>query len=298
MTGMDYPLTGYKQWLDERERFKTETIEQYCSPARRLQRFVTEGELTLGNYRDWIQAMQEEGLASSTINTYHAQAKKYLQYLDVDFSPGHAVGELPDYDPDSLPDPLSPDDVRAIRGGCENPEEMAVVVLLYHTALRNSELRSIKWEHVDTGAEELTVMRRKKKGWGRDTLPLYEDQLSTIEGLREWRDDDNPYLFPARGGPQAPGATVALPESEGKMSDSTLRNRVNAIVDRSTVDRDVWPHLFRHTRATHMLRESGDLDYVNQWCDHDNYETTLRYARLSGDNLRREGTADSGDIFD
>lgn len=298
MNAEEYPLEDYQHWLRDRERYKQDTIVQYCAPARRLKRFVTTGELTLGDFRDWIRSMREEGLSPSTINTYYSMARKYLDFVGVDFDPSHAVGELPEYDPDSLPDPLSVEEVASMREACEDPEEKAIIVLLYHTALRNSEIRSIKWEHVDVDAEELVVMRRKKKGWGRDTLPIYNDQIQTIQALRDWRDDDNPYLFPARPTPDHPDSERPDPEPSGKMSPGTLRNRVSAITERSGVERHVWPHLFRHTRATHMLRESGELDYVNQWCDHQNYETTMRYARLTGADLRDNRAADAANIFD
>jgi len=36
---------------------------------------------------------------------------------------------------------------------------------------------------------------------------------------------------------------------------------------------------------------------VNQWFDHDKFETTLRYARLTGSALREEAGADSSGVF-
>jgi len=149
-----------------------------------------------------------------------------------------------------LPEPLTRDQVRRMRESAVTPEEEAVVVVLYHTGLRNSELRELTWEDIGWEKQELAVRRRKKKGWARDTLPLYDDQIQALRALQEWRTDDNPHLFPARRGPLGIGATARPVRSEGAMSGDTVCDRISAVADRAGIERDVWPHLFRHTRAT------------------------------------------------
>ena len=298
MPGEKTDMSDYRDWLEETQGYVDSTVNQYVTVARSLVDFLGTKRLTEERYRDWIQHLKETEMAASSVKTYYRISRRYLVYESVNFDPGVVRGEIPDSDPNSLPEPLTQDQVRQIRDACEDAEEEALIVVLYHTGLRNSEVRALTWGDVDWQKKELTVSRRKKKGWGRDTLPLYDDQLSVLEALRDLRSDDNPHIFPAYKTPQGVGATYTEPAAEGFMSGSTVRNRVQDVVDRSEVDRPVWPHLFRHTRATHLLENGEDATYVNQFLDHEKMETTLRYARLTGETLRESEAADSGDVFE
>lgn len=294
----DEDLEAYRSWLAAEERYKPDTIDQYLSAARNYTQFLEarDRSVSLESYRAWLEHLVDT-LKPSSVNTYHAMACKFYDWLDVDVDPSRAAGTLPNYDPDALPDPLSREQVRAMHEAARTPEERYVVIVLYHTALRNSEFRDLQWDDIDWSKRELSVRRRKKKGWGRDTLPLFDAQMTVLEDLRAWREDDNPYLLPKSSGTVSPGSTALAIEPDGKRSDGGLQNRVGAIARAAGIDRHVWPHLFRHTRLTHMLEEGKDLTEVNEWADHEKMETTMRYARLTGATLRDVGGADTSYVF-
>ena len=274
--------------------------------------------------------MIQDGKAPSTVNKYHSYAKTYLTFIDVDFDPDRAQGELPDYDPNALPEPLTKDEVRAMREAAETPEDEAIIIMLYHTGLRNIEMRDLLWDDINWETGDLVVRRRKKRGWGRDTLPLYDDQLDVLRAFKESRDDSNPRVFPTKTGPhgiyatevsvkeskkcpdcgidhdiaevlelgQCPDCGCGLPkEPWGACSGENINQRVKALAEKAGIERNIYPHLFRHTRATHMLEDGEELEFVNQWLAHDSWDTTLRYARMTGKTLRDHGSSDSSSVF-
>lgn len=327
----DYPLDDYRDHLETEHRYVNSTVKCYLSAARSLRKHVGPGEIDLDSYKSWLQTMIQNGKAPSTVNKYHSYAATFLTYLDVDFDPDRAQGELPDYDPNALPEPLTKDQVRAMRAAADNPEDELVVTLLYHTGLRNIELRDLLWDDIDWERGDLRVRRRKKRGWGRDTLPLYEDQLKTLQRWKDARDDSNPRVFPAKTGPQGiyatevkiieekpcpncdlkhpvpdvlemgecPSCGFELPkEPWGACSGTHINNRVKQLATDAGIDRKVYPHLFRHTRATHMLEDGEELEFVNQWLAHDSWDTTLRYARMTGKTLRDHKSSDSSGVFE
>jgi len=298
MSVSDYPLADYDQWLHEEWRYTENTAAQYLSAARNLRRFLEGDDVTIITYREWLEWLQDSGYAPSSVNEYHVKCQRYLDFLDVGFDPGRALGVLPDEDADGLPDPLEREHLRAMREVAETPEEEALVVLLYHTGLRNSELRELTWRDVDFQKGDLSVQRRKKRGWARDTLPLYDDQLSLLEDVRDWRDDDNSHIFPARESPKGIGARECPIAPEGSLSATTVNRYLRNLANEGRVARHIWAHLFRHTRATHMLEDGESVDYVNQWMDHEKMETTLQYARLTGESLRKNEVGDSSTTFE
>lgn len=291
-------LSEYRLWLIDEWDFAESTADQYVSAARNLEQYATGLNASLDTYREWLEWLIENNYRPSTVNEYHTKAARYLDFIEAEFNPERARKVLPDHDPEALPEPLTREQVRAMRKACEHFEELAVLVLLYHTALRNSELRQLTWADVRRKKRDLVVERKKKDGWARDTLPLYDDQLKVIDLLQEARTDDNPYLFPARADAKGIGGGKRPIADEGHCSGGHIAGIVHDLAERGGVERHVWPHLFRHTRLTHMLEDGRSVSEVNQWADHAKMETTLRYARLTGEAKRDITGADSSAIFE
>jgi integrase len=330
MTETDHPLTEYRTHLEDEHRYTETTVKCYLSAARNLRQHVGPGEFGLDKYKSWLRTMIQDGKEPSTVNKYHSYVKTYLTFIEADFDPDRAQGELPDYDPNALPEPLTKEQIRQMREVAETPEEEAIVVLLYHTGLRNIELRDLRWDDIDWRTGDLRVRRRKKRGWGRDTLPLYDDQLTVLDDWKSSRDDANPRVFPEKSGPQGiytsevkvieekpckececrheiadaldlgccPECECDLPKDPwGGCSGEHINNRVKELADRAGIERNVYPHLFRHSRATHMVEDGEELEFINQWLAHDSWDTTLRYARMTGKALRDRESSDSSSVF-
>lgn len=55
----------------------------------------------------------------------------------------------------------------------------------------------------------------------------------------------------------------------------------------SEVPENVYPHLFRHSRAMHLYQEGMDLTFISQWLGHAQLETTLIYAHADTEHKRK-----------
>jgi integrase/recombinase XerD len=63
---------------------------------------------------------------------------------------------------------------------------------------------------------------------------------------------------------------------------------VKAIVEASPVNKNVSPHTFRHSFATHLVEGGADLRVVQEMLGHTNITTTEIYTHLNSDFLRQE----------
>jgi integrase/recombinase XerC len=70
-----------------------------------------------------------------------------------------------------------------------------------------------------------------------------------------------------------------------RISDRSVQARVDHWAKRQGIDTKVYPHLFRHSFATHMLESSHDLRGVQELLGHANISTTQVYTHLDFQHL-------------
>lgn len=141
--------------------------------------------------------------------------------------------------------------------------------------LRVSEVTALQLEHVDLRARRIVV--RDGKGARDRRVPMIArlaDALESWLGRRpEKLEDESRWLFPARTGEQ--------------LHTNQLRRTVKRIAERVELreaDR-ISPHTLRHTFATDVLNETGNLELVRRLLGHADISTTQLYAHLADRDL-------------
>ena len=150
--------------------------------------------------------------------------------------------------------------------------DRAMLELLYSSGLRLSELTDL-----DTGDVDMPdrTVRVTGKGNKDRIVPVGRHAL---EALSEWRREragiaksDENALFVGRGG--------------RRLSARSVQARVDHWARRQGIDSKVYPHLFRHSFATHLLESSHDLRGVQELLGHANISTTQVYTHLDFQHL-------------
>jgi len=132
--------------------------------------------------------------------------------------------------------------------------ERAMVMTLYSTGLRCTELADLKLEDVDVEAREVYVADGKG---GKSRWTVIDKH--TAEAIEAWlavrhrfQNADSPYLFIGRGTPH--------------MSRRSVYNVVSAAAER--IDEDASPHTLRRSRATHLREANVPLDVIQKMLGH------------------------------
>jgi integrase/recombinase XerD len=92
----------------------------------------------------------------------------------------------------------------------------------------------------------------------------------------ETRKDDNEALF------------VGIRFPYGRLQGRAIEEIVNKIADRAGLGKSVFPHLFRHSFATHKLNSGMPLPVLQKLMGHESPDVTLIYAELSDENVKHE----------
>ncbi len=142
---------------------------------------------------------------------------------------------------------------------------LCMVRLMLEAGLRVGEVVALKPEHLDMTTCRLVV--REGKG-AKDRVLWISDDLRDLIGSWLERRPDSPWLFPTRHGTP--------------VKTRYLREVVKRSAGRAGVAEweRVSPHNLRHTMATDLLRETGNLELVRRALGHADVSTTQRYCHL------------------
>ena len=147
--------------------------------------------------------------------------------------------------------------------------DRALLELLYSSGLRVSELCALRWRDLDLDDSLVTVFG---KGSKTRIVPVGSHARAA---LTAWQAEsaaasDAP-VFPGRGG--------------AAISTRAVQLRLRQLAQQQGIWKRVYPHLLRHSFASHMLESSGNLRGVQELLGHADIATTQIYTHLDFQRL-------------
>lgn len=170
-----------------------------------------------------------------------------------------------------LPRVLSESEVRRLLESAGNIKEQAILMTLYGSGLRLSEV--IHLQVKDIHSDKMQIRVRQGKG-GKDRNVVLSEVL--LEVLRRYFSQYRPakWLFYGQT-PQQP------------IDDRTVQRMVSGLSQRAGLRERVTTHTLRHSFATHLLEHGTELPYIQELLGHRNIKTTMLYLRVSPPALRK-----------
>ena len=168
---------------------------------------------------------------------------------------------------------LTREEVDALLATCDRTtwtgrRDHALLVTLYNTGARVSELAAVRRGHIRFGRS--TVVQLLGKGRKERAVPLW---ARTARGLRAWFDELGD-TTPDFAFPNAQHARLTRHGIAYVLHEAVTRARLHCP---SLIDKRVSPHVIRHTTAMHLLQAGVDLATIALWLGHEQLETTHLY---------------------
>jgi site-specific recombinase XerD len=173
-----------------------------------------------------------------------------------------------------LPNILSKEEVACLIESCDNLFQRTLLMVLYGTGMRRSEVARLKINDIDSQRMIIHVVDGKG-GKDRD-LPLSQALLDTLRTYWRWLKPET-YLFPSR----------MHRDTEQPITDKTVWEACNKATQKAGIRKSVSPHLLRHSWATHLLEGGTDLRTIQLLLGHEDLETTAKYLHLSQTHLHK-----------
>jgi integrase/recombinase XerD len=173
-----------------------------------------------------------------------------------------------------LPTVLSREEVSRLINAAGTLFRRTLLMTLYGTGMRRSELARLKVGDIDSQRMIIRVVAGKG-GKDRD-LPLSPALLETLREYWRWRKPKL-YMFPTR---------TRSRRLDGPISDKTVWIACSEAARRAGLSKRVTPHTLRHSWATHLLEAGTDLRTIQVLLGHGDLETTAQYLHLSQRHLQ------------
>lgn len=153
--------------------------------------------------------------------------------------------------------------------------DQAVLELAYASGLRLSELKNLRLEQLQLEAGFIIVIGKANK---ERVVPVGKKAVAAVNRFLEV---GRPKLVT----PKSP-ANVFLTRRGGPFASVTLWKRIKERVKRAGIERNITPHMLRHSFATHLLEHGADLRVIQELLGHANIGTTEIYTHVAGNRLR------------
>jgi integrase/recombinase XerD len=179
-----------------------------------------------------------------------------------------------------LPKALTDDEIKRLLAP-ENPvtreslRDHAILELAYASGLRLAELKNLRLEQLHLESGFINVIGKGNK---ERVVPVGK---KAVDALTRYIEDARPKFIT----PKSP-ANVFLSKRGTPFASVTLWLRIKNRVHRAGIERNVTPHMLRHSFATHLLEHGADLRVIQELLGHANISTTEIYTHVAGNRLR------------
>jgi len=255
----------------QRRNYAQSTVEAYISALREFAGYFKRPPDQLGpeHIRQFqLHLLQDRKLAANTVKQRMAAVQFFFTRT---LKRACTRSDFPyPKAPRRLPAILSQDEVTRLIDSASNLAHRAMLMTLYSTGIRRSEL--VRLEVADVDSKRMVIHVRQGKGCKDRDVPL---SLKLLETLREyWRQvKPRKYLFPGYRGPDVPLTTKAVWHA--------CQNAVR----RAGLRKKISPHTLRHSYATHLLEAGADLRTIQLLLGHTDIKHTTVYLHLSQRHL-------------
>ena len=281
-------IIGYKEYLRFEKLLLPNTISSYLRDLKKFIVFLENNnienyyELSKEQILDFLQILHEEKQSESSISRILSTLRSFYKFLviegDCRKNPWVQINN-----PIKLKKILEVLKIEEVEKFLESipystaleMRDRAMLEILYSCGLRVSEIINLRMQNIDFDEE---LLRFIGKGDRERIVPIGEKGLSFLEKYlrtsrykikKEYRSD---YVFLNRSG--------------RRMTRQGFWKILKKYARRTDLNKNLYPHIFRHSFATHMLQRGADLRTIQELLGHSSISTTEIYTTLDKEHIK------------
>ena len=248
-------------------------------------------DITIDIIENFIKYLQEKGNAPQTINLKLSTLKSFFSYIEIrgienynicmkikNIKPLKSQKKLPEY--------LTADEIKALlkmfdMSDEKDLKELTIITIMYDCALRVSELCNLKIEDIKINTSEYSTIKiNNSKNNKSRILPITKNTKNILKLYikKNITDINQSLLFVNHYNKQY---------TRKGIRDIIVKRINNARkINKDMYKGKIGTHIFRHSKAMHMLEAGNDIITIRDFLGHSSIKTTEIYARISTDKLK------------
>lgn len=282
-------ITKYKTYLKLEKGLSKNTLEAYLDDlSKLLNYFETEKlkvqSITLDDLQQFVTQLYDLGINARSVARILSGVRSFFNFLILDGYIQHDPTELLETPKIGLKLPvvLSLEEIEQLLSVIdlstkEGQRNRAIIEVLYSCGLRISELTNLKFS--DMFLEE-GFIRVEGKGSKQRLVPISPTAIKEI----------NNYLFDRNHLDVKKGFedVVFLSKRGTTISRIMVFHFIKQYAELAGIKKNISPHTFRHSFATHLLEGGANIRAIQQMLGHEKITTTEIYTHMDREFLRQE----------
>lgn len=257
-------------------------LERFCDWLEKVDSISAWGNLSLDLVKSYLAEQKEmRSLAPASLKIEVIGLRNFLKFLKQesifkeDLAQRLDLPKLFRYLPETLTEGEITELLKVHWGvsplGLRNK---AVMEVFYATGVRVSELTGIRLEFLDLAEQTIRVTGKGSK----ERLVLIGQ--AAVESLRNYLNGGRPLLVQAKT-----GGEVFLSRRGQRLTSARIWGIVKEAMKLAGIKKNIYPHLLRHSFATHLLSHGADLRVIQELLGHANIGTTEIYTHVDPGRL-------------
>lgn len=280
-------IHNYLDYLKYQKNYSDYTIDNYCRDILEFLDYLDREVLdyksvVYSDLRFFLMYLKDEKKdKNSSIDRKLSSLRGFYQYLANEGVVSNNVFSLlngPKKEK-KLPRYFEYNELESLFEACDlsnalGQRDRLILEMLYATGVRVGELVSIKVSDINFSSRTILILGKGNK----ERIVPYGDYCEEIlklylkDGYLSLNNQNSPYLFlNARG---------------GKLTERGVRYLLEEIIKKTSVQKNISPHMIRHSFATHLLNQGCDLMTVQKLLGHESIKATQIYTHVTTDRLR------------
>ena len=282
-------IENYANYLRFEKNASENTIEAYVSDLQKLQDFAEQNLMNITPITISYEHLQEFLYQISKINYSERTQARWISSIKGFFS-FLLEDELREDNPSALletpklglylPDTLSLEEIEKLISATEENTDLAkrnrcMIEVLYGCGLRVSELTELQISNINFKENYLKIQGKGDKvrfvPLADYTADFIKNYINNIRSKQKINPKHSDILFLNSRGAQISRQMVFL--------------IIKDIVKKAGIQKNISPHTFRHSFATHLLQNGADLRFIQEMLGHSSITTTEIYTHLNTEEL-------------
>ena len=282
-------IENYANYLRFEKNASENTIEAYVSDLQKLQDFAEQNLINITPITISYEHLQEFLYQVSKINYSERTQARWISSIKGFFS-FLLEDELREDNPSALletpklglylPDTLSLEEIEKLISATEENTDLAkrnscMIEVLYGCGLRVSELTELQISNINFKENYLKIQGKGDKvrfvPLADYTADFIKNYINNIRSKQKINPKHSDILFLNSRGAQISRQMVFL--------------IIKDIVKKAGIQKNISPHTFRHSFATHLLQNGADLRFIQEMLGHSSITTTEIYTHLNTEEL-------------
>lgn len=286
--GFALAVDEFCDYLVVQKRYSNHTVSSYRRDleevAKALQKLNVEDWRGANpfNMRTVIATQHSQGLSGRSLARRLSAVRSLFKYLiKHNYIDSNPVAEVPaPKDERGLPETLQIEDIQRLFA-LEGDDilllrDRAIFELIYSSGLRLSEVVQLDVNSIEIAAGQVRVTG---KGSKTRILPVGSHAIKAVQQWQKRRSE----MISAASEEQA----LFISRRGTRLSPRSIQQRLKTLALKTGIPHNVYPHLLRHSFASHLLESSGNLRAVQELLGHADISTTQVYTHLDFQHLAK-----------